>query len=174
MKRGLTNLAKVCYNGSMKTVNISLTAEQAKFVDQTTKNYGFANRSEFVRALLRFAAKTNPELIDQASEAPFASHPKPVLTLEQIKKIAVPILKKNDVEFAGIFGSYARGEARPDSDLDVLVRFHKQNDKSLLDVIRLQNILQDALNLKVDLAEEGDLDELVEPQAVKDLKILYG
>ena len=34
------------------------------------------------------------------------------LTLSQIKKIAVPILKKNGVTKAGIFGSYARGEAK--------------------------------------------------------------
>src|SRR3989344_5898344 len=41
--------------------------------------------------------------------------------LQQIAKIAVPILKKNGVKKAGIFGSYARGEARKKSDVDILV-----------------------------------------------------
>ena len=41
--------------------------------------------------------------------------------LQQIAKIAVPILKKNGVKKAGIFGSYARGEAKKKSDVDILV-----------------------------------------------------
>ena len=156
----------------MKTVNISLTAEQAKFVDNTTKSYGFANRSEFVRALLRFAAKTNPELIGQAAETPFTSHAKPVLTLEQIKKLAIPILKKNDVEFAGIFGSYARGEAKPDSDIDILVRY--KEPKSLLNFVGLKQELSEMLANRVDLVAEKTIKPYVRDEIKKDLSILYG
>ncbi len=44
------------------------------------------------------------------------------LTIKQIVKIAVPILKKNGIKKAGIFGSYARGEAKKRSDIDILVQ----------------------------------------------------
>ncbi|MEK6899932.1 MAG: nucleotidyltransferase family protein [Nanoarchaeota archaeon] len=44
------------------------------------------------------------------------------LTLKQIMKVAVPILKKNGIKKAGIFGSYARGEAKKKSDIDILVQ----------------------------------------------------
>ncbi len=44
------------------------------------------------------------------------------LTIKQIAKIVVPILKKNGVKKAGIFGSYARGEAKKKSDIDILVQ----------------------------------------------------
>lgn len=37
----------------MSTVNISLTKDQLEFVNELTEKYGFANRSEFFRALLR-------------------------------------------------------------------------------------------------------------------------
>ena len=37
-----------------------------------------------------------------------------------------PILEKNGAEYAGVFGSYARGQARPDSDVDIRVRFEPQ------------------------------------------------
>lgn len=43
----------------MQTLNISITKEQFNFVDQLMKQWGFANRSEFFRALLR-ALKPQP------------------------------------------------------------------------------------------------------------------
>jgi predicted nucleotidyltransferase len=49
----------------------------------------------------------------------------------------------------GLFGSYVRGEQRPDSDLDVLVRF--QRTPGLLGFIALENHLSDLLGVRVDL-----------------------
>ena len=160
----LTNLAKVCYTNNMKTINISLTPEQAKYVDKTAKMQGFANRSEFMRAILR-----------KTMSSPFAEAAviqKAVLTLDEIKKKAVPILKKNDVEFAGIFGSYARGEARPDSDVDFIYRY--KTPKSLLDTIGLKNDLSEAFGLKVDLVSEKAIHPYIRDYAFNDLNILYG
>ena len=42
-------------------------------------------------------------------------------TIKRLKPLIVKILKKNDVVKAGIFGSYARGEAKKNSDIDILV-----------------------------------------------------
>ena len=42
-------------------------------------------------------------------------------TLNQIKPKIIPILKKNNIKKAGIFGSYAKGEQRKNSDIDILV-----------------------------------------------------
>lgn len=66
-----------------------------------------------------------------------------------IKEKALPILKASGVTRSSLFGSYARGEARDDSDLDILVEFPK--GKSLLDLIGLERDLQRALGRKVDL-----------------------
>ena len=41
--------------------------------------------------------------------------------LQTIQERAAPVLERNDVEFAGIFGSYARGDYDAESDIDVLV-----------------------------------------------------
>ncbi len=43
------------------------------------------------------------------------------LTLEQISEIVRPIAQKYNIEKIYLFGSYARGEALPESDLDFLV-----------------------------------------------------
>lgn len=41
----------------------------------------------------------------------------------RMRKTIVAILRKNDVVKAGIFGSYARGEATKSSDIDLLIKF---------------------------------------------------
>src|SRR3989338_6376644 len=56
----------------MKTVNISLTEDQTKMVDQAVVNLGFANRSEFFRSLLRVFNK-KPEVLSDASDFPMKS-----------------------------------------------------------------------------------------------------
>ena len=57
--------------------------------------------------------------------------------IEKIKKKIIPILKKNKVVRAGIFGSYARGEQKKNSDIDILVRINDKN-MSLIDFVKLK------------------------------------
>lgn len=71
--------------------------------------------------------------------------------LEQIKRKVIPVLKQAGVTHSSVFGSYVRGEAREDSDIDVLVEFPR--GKSLFDFIDLQMKLEHALGRKVDLGE---------------------
>ena len=59
------------------------------------------------------------------------------------------ILKKYGIVSADIFGSYARGEAGPDSDLDLLVTYAPKT--SLFKVIDLQDELEAAIGNKVEL-----------------------
>ncbi len=42
--------------------------------------------------------------------------------LEEIKPKIISVLKKNNIKRAGIFGSYARGEQKKNSDIDILIR----------------------------------------------------
>lgn len=93
------------------------------------------------------------------------------MTLEEIKIKTEPILKRHDVEFAGVFGSYARGEATEKSDVDVLVRFSKPI--GLFGLIGLERKLSETLDKKVDLATEGSLHRLIKDQVLSDLKVIY-
>lgn len=47
----------------MRNVNINLTTEQAILVEEAAKKRGFANRSEFFRALLRYVFLYSPEVL---------------------------------------------------------------------------------------------------------------
>ena len=59
------------------------------------------------------------------------------------------------VESLGIFGSYARGEQREDSDLDVLVEFFRTPD--LFEFVALKHELSDILGINVDLVMKDAL-----------------
>jgi uncharacterized protein len=80
------------------------------------------------------------------------------------REIVISALRAHESELraAGVvrlslFGSTARGEARPDSDIDLLAAFDDARPLSLLDVIRIENQISDLLGHAVDLIEEGIL-----------------
>lgn len=72
-------------------------------------------------------------------------------TIDDIRKIAVPILKKAGVRRAGIFGSIARGDAMPESDIDIL--FERTDMYGLFELVRMKRSLEDALERSVDLID---------------------
>src|SRR3989338_10163695 len=73
------------------------------------------------------------------------------LAIEKIKPLIIKILKKEGIKKAGIFGSYARGEQKKNSDVDILVEFNG----SLLDLVGLEIELKKILKKKVDLVTYG-------------------
>jgi hypothetical protein len=56
-----------------------------------------------------------------------------------------------------LFGSAARGEERPDSDVDFVVRL--EPGRTLLDLVRLETRLEDLLGRPVDVVTEASLAE---------------
>lgn len=75
--------------------------------------------------------------------------------VEQIKKKALPILKKAGITRSSIFGSYVRGEAKVTSDIDILV--DAPEGMTLFDFVGLQQELERVLGKKVDLGEFSTL-----------------
>jgi predicted nucleotidyltransferase len=67
--------------------------------------------------------------------------------LKELKKTLIAVLKKHEVKKAALFGSFARGEATEESDLDLLVQF--EGRMSLLDLAGLQLDLQDTVKRQV-------------------------
>lgn len=66
-------------------------------------------------------------------------------------------LKDAGIIRLSLFGSTARGEAGPDSDVDLLAGFDETRRISLLDIVGMQLDLSDMLGCRVDLIEEGTL-----------------
>ena len=66
------------------------------------------------------------------------------------------------VQKIGLFGSVIRGEARPESYIDVLVEF-KRGQATLQNLLALRNHLQTLFNRRVDLVTVGGLSPLMRP-----------
>lgn len=88
-------------------------------------------------------------------------------SLKKIIRISLPILKKNGVVEAGIFGSYARGEQKKSSDIDMLVKIRNKR-LSLLGFSHLINELTEELGVKVDLVEYDALKPLLKKDILKE------
>jgi len=58
-----------------------------------------------------------------------------------------------------IFGSFARGEERPDSDIDLLIDF--EDGRSLLDLIGVKQDLEEILGRRVDVVTERGLNKYI-------------
>jgi predicted nucleotidyltransferase len=69
------------------------------------------------------------------------------------KKIADFCRRWNVVEFS-LFGSVLRDDFRPDSDIDVLVRFAPNAHISLFDLVDMQDELKNVFGREVDLVEK--------------------
>jgi uncharacterized protein len=83
----------------------------------------------------------------------------------------ITILKNHDASRIGIFGSYARGEAGPDSDLDLLVDF--KNRKSLLTLVKIQRELSEALGIHVDLLTEAAISPRLIDRIKAEMRVIY-
>jgi predicted nucleotidyltransferase len=67
--------------------------------------------------------------------------------LAKLRELA-PAMKAEGVTRLAVFGSRARGDARPDSDLDILVDVEPDASFSVLDLIGIQHLIDDATGLQ--------------------------
>ncbi len=79
--------------------------------------------------------------------------------ISRIRSSILPVLKQNGVVKAGIFGSFARGEEKKDSDIDILVQL--KGGKTLLDLVSLERELKIILGRNVDLLTYNSINHLL-------------
>jgi predicted nucleotidyltransferase len=90
--------------------------------------------------------------------------------LKSKRKDILRIAARHGAYNVRVFGSVARGETRPDSDIDFLVNL--EENRSLLDLARMLRELQALLNCKVDVVTEAGLRPRIRPQVLKDARPL--
>lgn len=81
--------------------------------------------------------------------------------------------KTQPVKKAWLFGSFARGEETPESDVDVLVEFDRSQPIGLFRFAQIHLDMEDLLGRKVDLVEDGMLRPAAALTANRDKEIIY-
>lgn len=86
------------------------------------------------------------------------------------------ICRTNKVEFIGLFGSIARGEDRPNSDIDMLVRFSPQAKVGYFKLHDIEQALKKGLgsDRKIDLVTQDALNPYIKDHVYSELKTIYG
>ena len=93
---------------------------------------------------------------------------KNVLTIKQIKTIIKPILNRHGIKNINLFGSYARGEANGNSDVDIYC--DKGNIKNMIEQAKLIGELKKSLNKEVDIVfDSSKMDSHFKKQIMEDM-----
>ncbi|MFH1371521.1 MAG: nucleotidyltransferase family protein [Planctomycetota bacterium] len=88
------------------------------------------------------------------------------MTREQLKKGILPLLERYRVRRASLFGSVARGDDTPTSDIDILVEL--PDSASLLELAGLKVDLEESLNREVDVLTFDSLHPLLRDRILRE------
>jgi predicted nucleotidyltransferase len=85
----------------------------------------------------------------------------------------IEIAKRYELAYLALFGSFARNQAKPGSDVDLYARFGRQ--VGLFEVLAMKHEMEDAIGRKVDLIVEEAviLHQFVRDGIAKDSVVLY-
>jgi predicted nucleotidyltransferase len=93
------------------------------------------------------------------------------LEIEEVRRkllLCAADLSQLHIQSLSVFGSRARGDARSDSDLDMLVEFSRP--VGLIHFTKVKNFLSAALGREVDLVTEGGLHPALKPGILSDAR----
>jgi predicted nucleotidyltransferase len=88
-----------------------------------------------------------------------------------IQERLIQIAHDHNISYLALFGSFARGTATPDSDVDIAVRFVEPID--LLEFVGIQLEMEALLGWSVDLIPIDDAYPFVRESMMQDLIVLY-
>ena len=81
-------------------------------------------------------------------------------------------LRKKGAKKICVFGSHARGDAIPGSDIDVIVEFSRR--KTLLDLVAIEQELSETLGVKVNLLTEKAISPYIIDKVKKEMLVIHG
>ncbi len=90
---------------------------------------------------------------------------------KELSKRIVSFLSEHGAEKILLFGSYATGKQKTGSDIDLLVRF--EEDKSLLELVRIERQLSNKVGKRIDLLTEKSLSPYIARKIAHQTRVLY-
>jgi len=82
-------------------------------------------------------------------------------------------LREKGITSLALFGSVVRGDARSDSDIDVLIDIDPKAQFSLFDFVAVQNFLEERIGNKVDVVTQGGLKPTIKERVLKEAETIF-
>ena len=95
------------------------------------------------------------------------------MSTQAMTKIIAEYFKTQPVVKAWLFGSFARGEETPESDIDILVQYDSTARISLLTISHMMGELERSTGHRVDLIEDGCLMPFAVESVNRDKQLIY-
>ena len=130
-------------------LQIPIKIELRKLAEIKADSLGFSSLQEMIRVMLTQITKKQEEMEFKVDD----------------------ICDKYGINYLGLFGSMARGEQTKNSDVDLLVKFDKNNKIGLFGLAEVQGEFEKRLGRKVDLVTK--MNKYIKPYADKDLRTIY-
>jgi uncharacterized protein len=149
-------------------MNVSLTPELEKYIRRKVASGLYNNASELIREALRLfvaregtpVGRPTPELVSKDE------------VLAKLAALEKP-LREHGLSSLALFGSVARGAARADSDIDVLIDVVPDARFSLIDLVLVKDFLEDRLGRKVDVVTKEGLDPAVRDRVLREAEAVF-
>jgi putative addiction module CopG family antidote len=147
-------------------MNISLTPALEDYIRRKVATGLYNNASEVIREALRLLVQQErtPALV-----APGDSKERLLTELAALQKP----LRQRGIASLALFGSSARGDRRPDSDVDVLIDVAPDVRFSLVDLVGVKDFLEDRLGRSVDVVTREGLEPLIRDQVLREAEAVF-
>jgi predicted nucleotidyltransferase len=96
---------------------------------------------------------------------------KKLYTITEIKERITPVARQYGLARVYLFGSYARGEAKPDSDIDLCIE--KGKLRTLFELSGFCMDIEDVLKKQVDVVTTVGIDDEFRSNIEKDYEVIY-
>ncbi|MDE2050926.1 MAG: type II toxin-antitoxin system ParD family antitoxin [Gammaproteobacteria bacterium] len=146
-------------------MNVSLTPELEQYIRRKVDSGLYSNASEVVREALRL-------LVGREGGGVQREPPQKESIHAQLKALEKP-LRERGLTALALFGSTARGTARLDSDVDVLIDVAPQVRFSLVDLVSLKDLLEDRLGRAVDVVTREGLDPAIRDRVIREARAVF-
>lgn len=148
-------------------MNVSLTATLEEFVRRKVASGLYNNASEVVREALRLLIEREAAGMPDVRAGPVRE-----TVLERLRA-AEGELRQRGVASLALFGSTARGDAGPDSDIDILIDIAPGYPFSLVDLAALKNALSDRLGRDVDIVTRDGIEPAIRERVLHESEQVF-
>ena len=92
---------------------------------------------------------------------------------KKVQACMATLPQREKIERILLFGSHLHGEARQDSDVDLLIELRKPVEIGLFEFSRIQRALEKALEKQVDLGTPDSLSKYIRDDVLQEAEVIY-